>query len=188
MGEPAEPLNIFDRNLDFINTTFKPLTRIGWYPLGFRGIVQGTIVHSSRASSGNVTALDIQLDSAPRSFRVWRTQMLLDSTRALTYMMSNGDTSRPSLKQEQIIIDRIKRGDYAYRDRADRGDRFIRVELFPWAKGPLNQIPTVGSRVAISGEIMWDGDGHVELHPQRPADVKVITGEFLYSDDERSLE
>jgi hypothetical protein len=186
--EPVEPLNILDRNLDFINSTLKPLSRVSWYPFGFRGIVQGTIVQSSRAATGNITALDIELDAAPRSFRVWRTRMLLDSTLALQYQLRNGDTSRTSELQEQIIVQRIKRGDYAYRPVDDHKPRHIRVELFPWAKGPLDKIPTVGSRVSISGELLWDGDGHMELHPLRPADVRVISGDFLYSDDEKSLE
>jgi hypothetical protein len=62
------------------------------------------------------------------------------------------------------------------------------VELFPRAKGPLDRIPQSGSRVEITGDVMWDGDGHVEVHPRRPSDVRVIIGQFLDTDDERNAE
>jgi hypothetical protein len=187
--ELVSPLNVLDRNLDFINTELKPLTRIGWYPFGFRAIVRGTIKSSSRAASGNVTALDIELDSADRrGMRVWRTSIILDSSLALAYMVTNSTGGPVGLTQEQVVLDRIKRGDYAYRGTDELGPRFIRVELFPRAKGPLDRIPESGSRVEITGDVMWDGDGHVEIHPRRPSDVRVIIGQFLDTDDERNAE
>jgi hypothetical protein len=187
--EIVAPLNILDRNLDFINTALKPMTRIGWYPLGFRGIVRGTVRNSSRAATGNVTALDIELDSADRrGLRVWRTAILLDSLRATQYLSGNSEDVHASQIKEDVVLERIKRGDYAYRSVDELGPRYLRVELLPRAKGPLDLIPKVGSRVEIAGEVMWDGDGHVEIHPRSPSDVHVIQGNFLDSDDEREIE
>ncbi len=191
MKEPPSPLSWLDRNLDVINTELKPLSAFRWYDLGHRGIVRGTVVASSRASTGNITAIDIRIDSADqRGFRVWRTALLLDSTRAMKYLLTRkrtgaGETS-PTL--QQIVDERIKQGEYAFRPKDGLGVRYLRSELFPEAKGPLDQIPKVGSRVEIAGNLMWDGDGHLEIHPRRPQDVRLIQGEFLDSDDEASLE
>lgn len=188
--EPNEPLNIFDRNLDFINTEIKPYTAFGWRALGFRGIVRGTVISSSRAASGNVTALDIQLDSTDlRGFRVWRNAMLLDPQLALVYLLGNNPDD-PSLldKRQKIVLDRIKRGDYAYRSNSDLGVRYLRAELFPEAKGDLDKVPRTGSRIEIAGDLWWDGDGHLEIHPRRPSEIRLISGEFLDTDDELILE
>lgn len=188
--EPNKELNIFDRNLDFINTEIKPFTAFGWRDLGFRGIVRGTVVASSRAASGNVTALDIELD--PRDtfgFRVWRNTMLHDPELAGTFMAGNNTTDSTLLdRRQQLILDRIRRGDHGYRRREDLGRRFLRVELFPEAKGNLDQVPRVGSRVTIAGGLWWDGDGHLEIHPRRPSDIRLESGEFLDSYDELILE
>jgi hypothetical protein len=187
--EVLPPLNILDRNLDFINTELKPMTKFGWYLFGYRGIVRGTILQSSRASSGNVTALDIQIDSGDlRGFRVWRTSIILDSGRSRAYLESNSAPDSASRKEELETIDRIRKGDYSYRSRDDLGHRFIRAELFPRSKGPLDSIPRVGSRIEIVGELAWDGDGHLEIHPRRPTDIRVITGDFLNSDDPSQIE
>src|SRR5918992_528632 len=84
------PVNIFDRNLDFINTELKPLVAFGWYDLGFHGEVKGTVVASSRASSGNVTALDIRIDSADRrGFRVNRVAAMIDPKRASAFRLES---------------------------------------------------------------------------------------------------
>lgn len=188
--EPNEPLNIFDRNLDFINTEIKPLTAFGWRDLGFRGIVRGVVIASSRAASGNVTALDIELDSADeRGFRVWRSSMLQDSTLAMSYLVGNTDEDSASLNERRaVVLDRIRRGDYAYRGPDELGRRYLRAELFPEAKGDLDKVPQVGSRVTIVGGLWWDGDGHLEIHPQKPSDIRLESGEFLDSDDELILE
>lgn len=186
--EPNSPLNIFDRNLDFINTEIKPFTGFGWRPLGFRGIVRGTVIASSRAASGNVTALDIKLDSADqRGFRVWRNSMLLEP-RPQGNGQSNNDNDSSLTKKEQLVLDRIKRGDYSFRSSDELGVRYLRCELFPEAKGDLDKVPRMGSRVEISGYLWWDGDGHLEIHPRRPSDVRLISGEFLDSDDAPILE
>ena len=183
------PLNILDRNLDFINTELKPLTRFGWTPLGFRGIVRGVVTQSSRASSGNVTALDIEIDSADlRGFRVWRTSVLMDSSRARAYLGNTQVDTASVTTGDRVVIERIKRGDYAFRSPNDRGVRYLRAELFPRSKGLLDSIPRVGSRVEIVGELAWDGDGHMEIHPRRPSDVRVITGDYLNTDDPVQIE
>ncbi len=188
--EPNEALGILDRNLDFINTEIKPYTGFGWRELGFRGVIRGTVVASSRAASGNVSALDIRLDSAnPRSMQVWRNAVLLDSALALRYQLGNNANDSTLLNhRERIVLDRIKRGDYAYRMPHELGVRYLRVELFPEAKGDLDKVPRVGSEVEIVGEFWWDGDGHLELHPRKPSDVRLTKGGFLQSDDERILE
>lgn len=184
--EPNDPLDIFDRNLDFINTEVKPLTGLGWRNLGYRGVVRGTVIASSRAASGNVTALDIQLDSAnPRAMQVWRTSFLLDREKQRG---NNPADSTLLERSERVVLDRIVRGDYAYRQPDELGIRYLRVELFPEAKGDLDKVPRVGSEVEIVGEFWWDGDGHLELHPRRPSDVRLKKGEFLQSDDELILE
>ena len=85
-------------------------------------------------------------------------------------------------------MERIRRGDYAYRSPNDLGYRYIRAELFPPSKGELEKIPSVGSRVEIVGELAWDGDGHMEIHPRRPSDIRVITGDFLNTDDPIEIE
>lgn len=190
--EPNGELSIFDRDVDFFNTEIKPFTAFGWRDMGFRAIVRGTVVASTRASSGNVTALDIELDSADlRGFRVWRNEMLLDSTLALSYVTGGNnepDTTLLESRRRQAVLDRIKRGDYAYRRTEDLGRRYLRAELFPEAKGDLDKIPRIGSRVTIVGGLWWDGDGHLEIHPQRPSDVRIESGGFLDSDDEQTLE
>lgn len=187
--EPNSPLDVFDRNLDFINTEIKPFTGLGWYPLGFRGTVRGTVVASSRAATGNVTALDIRLDSSDlRGFRVWRNSMLLDTNARVAFQSNtSGDTSLLTTK-EKLILDRIKRGDYSYRSKEELGERYLRAELFPEAKGDLDKVPRTGSRVEVSGFLWWDGDGHLEIHPRRPSDVRLISGEFLDTDDAPILE
>jgi hypothetical protein len=183
--EPIPPLNILDRNLDFINTELKPMTTFGWTYLGFRGIVRGTIVNSSRASSGNVTALDIRIDSADRrGFRVFRTSSLTNTAGSRAVLADSSKTATTS----DPVTARIARGDYAFRAANDLGVRYLRVELFPIAKGPLDLIPKAGSQIEITGEIAWDGDGHIELHPRTVSDIKVRRGEILDSDDPPAVE
>lgn len=184
------PVNIFDRNLDFINTELKPATAFGWYDLGFHGEVRGTIIASSRASSGNVTALDIRLDSADRrGFRVSRIAPIVNpdlaSVHRETSTLTGGDTV---IVRDSVALARMKRGEYAYRPLSEFGIRYLRVEVFPQAKGPLEKIPKVGSRVSISGDLRWDGDGHIELHPRNPEGIRVQEGEFLDVDDPVGLE
>ncbi|MEO5929539.1 MAG: hypothetical protein ABIR47_06380 [Candidatus Kapaibacterium sp.] len=189
--QPEDELDVLDRNMDFINTEVKPFTGFGWYPLGFFGKVRGTVESSSRAASGNVTALDIRLDSADRyGFQVWRTSLLLDQKLATNYLVGNnpGDTSFLNTKQK-VVLDRIKRGDYSYRLPDMFGTRYLRAELFPESKGDsLDMVPRVGSRVEVAGELWWDGDGHLELHPRRPSDIVLKTGQFLDAADDFILE
>ncbi len=187
------PLNVIDRNLDFINTELKPLTKFQWYPLGFRAIVRGTIMQSSRASSGNVTALDIRIDSTDqRGFRVWRTAFLVRVARGRggggNPAGADSSVNTEARRRDSITAERIRHGDYAFRSDTQTGYRYVRVELFPRAKGALDSIPKAGSRVEILGELMWDGDGHVEVHPRQPQDIRVIEGKFLDSDDPMMLE
>lgn len=184
------PVNIFDRNLDFINTELKPLTAFGWYDLGFHGTVRGTIVASSRASSGNVTALDIELDSADRrGFRVNRLAPIVNPGLASQHReTSTTSAADSSLTRDTVALARMQKGEYAYRPVSELGTRFLRVEVFPQAKGPLELIPKLGSRVLISGDIRWDGDGHMELHPRSINDIRVQQGEFLDVDDPSGVE
>jgi hypothetical protein len=190
--EPIEALDILDRNLDFINTELKPLTGFTWYYLGFNGIVRGTVIASSRAASGNVTALDIKLDSADiRGFRVWRVSVPIQfspQTATDHFKSNNPSDSAFIYRKRQLDFDKIAGGDYAQRDPSVMGIRYLRAELFPAAKGALDQVPKVGSRVVVSGVLAWDGDGHLEIHPMRPSDVKLINGEFLDSDDDLIIE
>lgn len=188
--EPNSDLNVLDRNMDFLNTEIKPITGFGWYQMGFFGRVRGTVMASSRAASGNVTALDIELDSNDAyGFRVWRTSVLLDPKLAVSYLVGN-NTGDPTFlnKKEKVILDRVKRGDYAYRSKNDLGVRYLRSELFPEAKGDLDKVPRVGSRVQITGELWWDGDGHLEIHPRRPSDIVLQSGGFLDVEDDFILE
>lgn len=175
------PVNIFDRNLDFINTELKPATAFGWYDLGFHGTVRGTIIASSRASSGNVTALDIELDSADRrGFRVNRIAPIVNPDLASEHRETSSlGAADSSIARDTASLARMRRGEYAYRPPSELGSRYLRVEVFPQAKGPLELIPKIGSRVSIQGDIRWDGDGHVELHPRKVDDIKVSEGEFL---------
>lgn len=183
--EVTPPVNVFDRNLDFINTELKPITAFGWYDLGFSGEVRGTIVASSRASSGNVTALDVKIDSADRrGFRV--TRLLSPINPAMATIHQESSTPPPpgaDIIRDTVALGRVRRGDYAFRPPDELGVRYLRVEVFPQAKGPLELIPKLGSKVVIQGDVRWDGDGHVELHPRRVGNVVVVTGEFLDSDD-----
>jgi len=188
--EPNSELEVLDRNLDFINTEIKPYTGFGWYPMGFFGRVRGTVISTSRAASGNVTAVDIKIDSQDvYGFRVWRTALLLDPKLALSYIVGN-NTSDPSFlsKKEKVVLDRIKRGDYAYRGNDDPGACHLRAELFPEAKGDLDKVPKIGSRIQLTGELWWDGDGHLEIHPRRPSDIIIQSGEFLDVEDDFILE
>jgi hypothetical protein len=91
-------------------------------------------------------------------------------------------------KKEKVILDRVKRGDYAYRSKSDLGIRYLRSELFPESKGDLDKVPRIGSRVQITGELWWDGDGHLEIHPRRPSDIVLQSGAFLDVEDDFILE
>jgi hypothetical protein len=190
--EVVPPVNVFDRNLDFINTELKPVTAFGWYDMGFSGIVRGTVVASSRASSGNVTALDIRLDSAdPRGFQVFRIAGIINPGLASQQLQASEiPPEMAALVKDTAALGRMRRGDYAFRSAGEMGVRYLRVEVFPQAKGPLELIPATGSRVRIKGDIRWDGDGHVELHPRRVGDIELIEGEgeFLDSDDPVGIE
>lgn len=177
------PVNIFDRNLDFINTELKPATAFGWYDLGFYGEVRGTIVASSRASSGNVTALDIRIDSGDhRGFRVSRTAAVI---KPGVQFGLDVPAEVVAVVRDTVALARIRAGDYAFRPNNDLGVKYLRVEVFPQAKGPKELIPAVGSRVTIRGDVRWDGDGHIEVHPRKPNDIQPVRGEaiFLDSDD-----
>ena len=50
------------------------------------------------------------------------------------------------------------------------GERYIRVEVFPWAGYAPASIPE-GSTVQITGRLMWDGDGWLEIHPESASDI-----------------
>jgi hypothetical protein len=48
---------------------------------------------------------------------------------------------------------------------------FIRVEVFPWVRfGAL--LPRKGEKACVSGKLMWDGDGFLEIHPGTSSQVK----------------
>jgi len=48
---------------------------------------------------------------------------------------------------------------------------FIRVEAFPWVRfgAPL---PREGDGACVSGKLMWDGDGFLEIHPTSSSQIK----------------
>ena len=158
----------------------------------FIGLDVQPTISTTGSYSGNVTALDIRLDSADeRGFRVWRTNVPIrfEAQGATDHFKSNNPAdSAFSNRRRQLSFDKIAQADYAQRTAENMGTRFLRAELFPEAKGPLDQVPKVGSRVVITGELAWDGDGHLEIHPRRPSDVKLINGEFLDSDDDIIIE
>ncbi|MBC8144194.1 MAG: hypothetical protein H7X80_01345 [bacterium] len=185
-SEVIPPVNIFDRNLDFINTELKPATAFGWYDLGFYGEIRGTIIASSRASSGNVTALDIKVDSADtRGFRVTRTGTFIKPTAVLDLAVPPEVAAAVT---DTAALNRIRLGDYAFRSKSDLGTRYLRIEVFPQAKGERELIPKVGSLVTIRGDVRWDGDGHVEVHPRTQKDIQTQTANFLDSDDPVDVE
>ena len=53
------------------------------------------------------------------------------------------------------------------------GNKYIRTETC-LAKIIMNEIPTNHQRVRISGTLMWDGDGFLEIHPNKNTDIDII--------------
>lgn len=52
---------------------------------------------------------------------------------------------------------------------------YMRVEIFPSVLENMltSAIPGVGQWATICGKLMWDEDGHLEIHPQGPQDIKI---------------
>lgn len=50
-------------------------------------------------------------------------------------------------------------------------DSFIRVEVKPWVRKGAPLPVSENSNVCIVGSLMWDGDGFLEIHPQKAADI-----------------
>src|SRR5205823_5259636 len=134
-------------------------------------------------------ALDIKIDSADRrGFRITRLESFIKPELAAKYNPNSAvDTN---VVKDTAAIARMRRGDYAIRSTEDLGVRYLRVEVFPQAKSPEEQIPKTGSRVIIGGDIRWDGDGHIELHPRRFSDIHIVPGQgqFLDIDDPLHIE
>ena len=51
---------------------------------------------------------------------------------------------------------------------------FIRVEVFPRARKGEHLPVTPGDAYCISGRLMWDGDGFLEIHPRHAADISAV--------------
>ena len=50
------------------------------------------------------------------------------------------------------------------------GSKFIRAEVFPFVRmGTLLPVRE-NDEVCVSGELMWDGDGFLEIHPKKRTD------------------
>ena len=52
--------------------------------------------------------------------------------------------------------------------------RFIRAELRGRARKQAKLIPRRGENARICGELMWDHDGFLEIHPRRQPQVEVL--------------
>jgi hypothetical protein len=53
-----------------------------------------------------------------------------------------------------------------------RGDEFLRAEIFlGWIRLASADHRILGENVTVSGELVWDGDGHLEIHPRNRADL-----------------
>ncbi len=48
---------------------------------------------------------------------------------------------------------------------------YIRIEVKPWVRGGAPLPVFQDSELCISGALMWDGDGFLEVHPQKAADI-----------------
>ena len=51
------------------------------------------------------------------------------------------------------------------------GQCFIRAEICRKVRLENDKLPKIGRWVRIQGKLMWDGDGWLEIHPQRPDDI-----------------
>ena len=49
--------------------------------------------------------------------------------------------------------------------------KYIRVEIMPDVLRHLLKLPAIGERYSVVGELVWDGDGWLEIHPQNPAKI-----------------
>src|SRR5207249_1845079 len=50
---------------------------------------------------------------------------------------------------------------------------FVRVEIRPETRRVVSESPKVGQIARISGQLMWDGDGFLEIHPFRAGDIEI---------------
>jgi hypothetical protein len=57
-----------------------------------------------------------------------------------------------------------------------RSGSYIRVEVMPSVRRGLVHIPKVGDSYRIKGEVVWDGDGWLEVHPWAASDINFISG------------
>jgi hypothetical protein len=48
---------------------------------------------------------------------------------------------------------------------------FIRVEVFPWVRENAPLPVKNGDEVCVSGKLMWDGDGFLEIHPRHANEI-----------------
>jgi hypothetical protein len=52
----------------------------------------------------------------------------------------------------------------------DANPRFIRVEVFPFARIGVPLPVKAKDEVCVSGKLMWDADGFLEIHPKKRRD------------------
>jgi len=57
-----------------------------------------------------------------------------------------------------------------------KSTRFIRAEICVEALGlSRSERPCTGDKVRLSGRLLWDGDGFLEIHPQRRTDIEILS-------------
>lgn len=49
--------------------------------------------------------------------------------------------------------------------------RYIRAEVKPWVRSGASLPVSKGDDVCVSGSLMWDGDGFLEVHPRKGSDI-----------------
>jgi hypothetical protein len=51
---------------------------------------------------------------------------------------------------------------------------YMRAEIFSDVVAATVTLPKVGDQVDICGELFWDGDGFLEIHPRSGADIQIL--------------
>ncbi len=55
-----------------------------------------------------------------------------------------------------------------------RKPNYIRAEVFPKVVLSTHPLPVTGSRVMICGNLYWDADGFLEIHPAASSDITIL--------------
>ncbi len=50
-------------------------------------------------------------------------------------------------------------------------DSYLRIEIRPWVRHGAPLPVSKNNVICISGALMWDGDGFLEVHPQKATDI-----------------